>query len=219
MSLRLIILDFKVLDIQSDFIGVAVILAAIIFIPILKYLSKNWSYFCKLDEIDVGIGGVKVKIKNTYKVRQVAYSIWTEMSTRTIGIPIDTDNDVINEIYDSWYQFFSIARNLIKDIPADEAQTKNTQALIMLTMNLLNNEIRSHLTKWQARFRRWYKLEIENNKNPDDSPQKIQKRYAVSEFENYSLLIKDLNMVNERIIEYKKDLEKLIFNKPIINCK
>ena len=169
-----------------------------------------------VEEIEVSYIGTMVKIKNTYETRQIAYSIWIEMSTRKIGLPIDLDNDVIKEIYDSWYKFFAITRDLLKEVPVYETHRAKAQDIILLTMRVLNDQIRVHLTKWQARFRHWYELELENEKNSSISPQEIQKRYSVSNNENYDLLISDLMRVNERIIEYKKVLEILVFDKTII---
>lgn len=182
--------------------------------PICELIRSTLSNF-RVEEIEVSIGGPKIKIKNTYETRQIAYTIWIEMSTRKIGLPIDIDNDVIKEIYDSWYRFFATTRDLLKQVPAYEARTDKAQDIILLTMRVLNDEIRAHLTKWQARFRRWYELELENDKNPNISPQELQKRYYVSKIENYDLLLTDLMIVNSKIIEYKNVLEKIIFGKPI----
>src|SRR5437762_14135670 len=62
------------------------------------------SYF-ELDETEVGIGAGKLKLKANYDDLQVAFKFWTELSTRKIGLPFDEENDVVVEVYDSWYEF------------------------------------------------------------------------------------------------------------------
>ena len=213
MSLALHVLDYKILDFDINFIFLLVLIAAIVIFLVLKFLSRDRLTFFVCDSIDVGIKGSTIKIKKTYHVRQIAYSIWTEMNTRTIGTPIDIDNDVIVDVYKSWYEFFSITRNLIKEIPAAQVKKKDTQSLILLTCSMLNDDIRHHLTKWQARFKRWYAQELKKESNNDKSPQEIQRSYAVRESENYDLLLNDLLTVNRKIIMYKQKLEELVFNK------
>ena len=55
-----------------------------------------------------------------------------ELSTRKIAIPFDIENDVIDEVYDSWYNFFSTARELLKEdgiITEEEFNQKKKQLL------------------------------------------------------------------------------------------
>ena len=71
----------------------------------------------EINEAAIGIGSNRVTIKPNYQDMQIAYELWVELSTRKIGLPIDLDNDVIEEIYDSWYEFFKLTRELVKCIP------------------------------------------------------------------------------------------------------
>ncbi len=72
------------------------------------------------------------------------------------GLKIDPDDDVTNEIYNSWYEFFVVTRKLVKDDPAVKVRQDSTRKIIQLSIKVLNIGLRPHLTKWQARFRRWY---------------------------------------------------------------
>ena len=154
------------------------------------------------DEINLGIGrNSSVKLKYNKKDQEVAYKLWVELSTRKIGLPFDRENDVINEVYDSWYEFFKIARELLKDIPVSRLPYSND--LIKLTERVLNVGLRPHLTKWQAKYRQWYNKAI---RKKNGTPQKIQKQYP-----EYSLLIEDLILTNKRMIEYKDLMEKIAF--------
>ena len=136
---------------------------------------------------------------------QIAYKLWVELSTRKIGLEIDLDNDVIEEIYDSWYEFFKLTRDLIKGIPVSKIRKdSSTKELVRIAIEVLNEGIRPHLTKWQARFRKWYNTEINKEENTKLSPQDCQKKYP-----EYGELTKDLLEVNKRLIEYRKILKQL----------
>ena len=67
-------------------------------------------------------------------------------------------------------------------------------------MRGFNEELREHLTKWQARFRKWYK----ENKNESGDPQEIQKKYP-----QYEELISDLKKVNYKMIALTEELNKI----------
>ncbi|MEN6463540.1 MAG: hypothetical protein ABFC94_19520, partial [Syntrophomonas sp.] len=93
-----------------------------VFIFILWVVKRNnkssWTLrSLEINQIELGIGNQKVVIKPNIEVKQIAYKLWVELSTRKIGLPIDFEHDVIDEIYDSWYEFFKLTRELIKSIP------------------------------------------------------------------------------------------------------
>ncbi len=136
---------------------------------------------------------------------QIAYQLWVELNTRKIGLPIDLENDVIVELYNSWYEFFRITRELIKDIPASKIKKDtSTIKLVNIAMDVLNFALRPHLTQWQARFRKWYSIEAEKSENNNISPQDLQKK-----FPNYSMLISDIQAVNAKLIKYRDVLKKI----------
>ena len=110
-------------------------------------------------------------------------------------------DDVIKEVYDSWYKFFETARELLKDIPGNRIPYSGD--LIELTEKVLNIGLRPHLTKWQAKYRRWYEEEL---KRDSGTPQDIQKKYP-----EYDALVEDLIETNEKMIEYKKLMKRIVF--------
>ena len=159
----------------------------------------------EIDEAVIGIGDQKVKIKPNYQDMQIAYKLWVELNTRKIGLKIDLDNDVINEIYDSWYEFFRLTRELIKDIPISKIRKdESTKEIVRIAIDVLNEGIRPHLTKWQSRFRKWYEVENKNEKNSCFSPQDVQSKYP-----KYKELVSDMIEVNAKLIAYRKILKKL----------
>ncbi|HUO91384.1 MAG TPA: hypothetical protein VMU22_00600 [Rhizomicrobium sp.] len=165
----------------------------------------------EIDQAELGIGDSKLSFRPNVTDRQVAYAVWVELSTRKIGLPIDLEHDVISEIYDSWYTFFSVTRELVKGIPVSKVQRASTRAIIQLSIEVLNEGLRPHLTHWQARFRHWYDREL---KKYDESggkeildPQSIQ-----SKFPQYEQLKEDMLRVNKSLMRYRQKMNDLIRN-------
>lgn len=163
-----------------------------------------------LDTAEIGIGDQKFSFKPNYTDRQIGYAIWVELSTRKIGLEIDFDNDVIAEVYNSWYEYFSVTRELIKGVSVSQIETESTRTIINLSIGILNNGLRPHLTKWQARYRRWYENEL---KKHDSDPtttvvdlQEIQKTFPF-----YDELKLDMERVNKGLIAYRKKMQQLVF--------
>lgn len=171
-----------------------------------KFLAARRLTDFEIDSAELGIGDYKVSFKPNDLDRQIAYSIWVELSTRKVGLPIDVEDDVISEVYDSWYSFFSVTRELIKDIPVSKVRSDSTGKIIELSIEVLNEGLRPHLTKWQARFRHWYEAQMD--KKEDASPQDLQKK-----FPEYDALCADLLTVNNRLIKYRMKLNELVRGK------
>ena len=117
----------------------------------------------------------------------------------------DQENDVIAEVYNSWYEYFRVARELIKDLPIEKVECASE--LIELATKVLNNGLRPHLTKWQARYRKWYESAVKES-DAKLSPQDIQKQYPY-----YDELLSDLIETNKRMIAYKELMYQIAFNK------
>lgn len=184
--------------------GLGVILAAILLSRLLGVPRRFWKTF-EINEAEFGLGDQKIKLSPNVTDQQIAYKIWVELSTRKIGIPIDTANDVISEIYDSWFNFFSVTRELIKDVPVQKFRRKDTEQIVRLSIEVLNQGIRPHLTLWQARFRRWYENQLKLDANADVHPQDIQRK-----FPQFPDLERDLLEVNQRLINYRQKMYEII---------
>lgn len=146
----------------------------------------------------VTIGGVSVELECSDDVKKLANEVWIELATRKISLPFDEKNDVIVEVYDSWYKVFGEFREVLKKIPIEKnASIDKLVDIIMVTMN---DNLRSHLTKYQARFRKWY----EENKKLKKTPQEIQRKYP-----QYEELVIDLKKTNEKMIILTKELDQI----------
>lgn len=186
------------------------LLLALLVVPVIFLLWRNRAYFWnadtfEIDKAEIGIGTGKISLKPNSADRQIAYAIWVELSTRKIGLQIDPKHDVISEIYDSWYTFFSVTRDLIKDIPATKLTNRSTREIVQLSIDVLNNGLRPHLTLWQARFRGWYDRQLKKIEDEDVDPQTLQARYP--QFEE---LEQDLLAVNARLMRYRAKMAELI---------
>lgn len=170
--------------------------------------GSAWKDF-EIDQAEIGTGTGKLRLRPNMTDRQVAYAVWVELSTRKIGLPIDFEHDIIAEIYDSWYNFFSVTRDLVKSIPVNKVHHDSTQKIIKLSIQILNEGLRPHLTQWQARFRRWYDNELE--KKGEDGlvvdPQEIQRS-----FPRFAELTADMSGVNERLINYRQVMRRLVLS-------
>ncbi len=136
--------DFRLtLEISPWVLGIVfVVLVAILVIRLV--LSRVGIADYEIDEAELGIGDQKIKLRPNVVDKQIAYKIWVELSTRKIGLPIELDNDVISEVYDSWFSFFSVTRELIKDVPVSKFQRKETEMIIRLSIDVLNYGLRPH---------------------------------------------------------------------------
>lgn len=185
------------------------ILLLVLIVVLYFLLRKKTSNWWNIHEMDFEISGTP---KATFKVKRnsenlfIANRIYIELTTRKAAIPIDEENDVIEEVYNSWYKLFNTIRDEIKTLPGVYLKDHDpTNALIGLTTKILNEGLRPHLTLYQARFRKWYENEKSKEENIDITPQVLQKQYP-----DYNELISSMKKVNDLLIDYSDDLFYLI---------
>ena len=175
---------------------------------ILAKISKNRNF--EISELKLGIGENTITLKPNQSDREIAYKLWVELSTRKLGLPFDLNEDVIVELYNSWYAFFGVARELLKEFPISKLNNDNEKDLVEITTELLNDVLRVHLTKWQAKFRKWYKNELENPENFNLTPQEIQRKYG-----RYNELTEDMLKINDNLKYYQDILYLIAYNKDL----
>lgn len=194
------------LTLHVSTIAMVIVITVIALILLIRlFMFKQQLTYFELDEAEFGWGDQKIKFKPNDLDRTVAYKIWVELSTRKIGLPIDLDNDVIDEIYGSWYEFFSVTRELVKDIPVGKVRRDSTQKIINLSIEVLNMGMRPHLTRWQARFRRWYAYQLTEDAKAAFHPQDIQRK-----FPEYDELVEDMLAINEKLMAYRHKMYTLV---------
>lgn len=178
-----------------------VIFVIVILLVYFLVITKMYRY--NLVKLDIKLGNVgSAEFRPNKTDLQIAHKIWTELITRKAAIPIDKENDIIEEIYDSWYALFQKVREFISEIPAELIRkNKSTKEIVRIATQTLNEGLRPHLTMWQARFRTW--SSSKKDKLMDMTPQEFQKDYP-----QYKDLIDDLMKVNAQLMQYAQELKK-----------
>lgn len=160
----------------------------------------------EIDEVEIGVGSNKVRIKPNHEDLQIAYRLWVELKTRKLGLLFEEDHDVIVDVYNSWYDFFRITRELIKSLPVAKIRgQESTQMLVGISIDVLNKSIRPHLTKWQARYRHWLEVELRKEVNQEVPPQELQTR-----FPEYEALVAELKRTNAQLVAYSRILAEIL---------
>lgn len=213
------IIDFKFNNDAWTFsltLNVWVLLSGVLLFFLVRYLIKQFITSNKVhNEV------IPVKLKYTFAGTEVEYSInrnfqnieiahrmYVELITRKAAIPID-DNDVIVEVYNSWYTLFQTTREELKKLSGEMLlDNQVSKDLIKLLSDILNNGLRPHLTEHQAKFRKWYNNAIILEENKTKTPQTIQ-----SEYEDYQKLFESMKAVNDLLIEYAERLEEIVNGK------
>lgn len=148
---------------------------------------------------------LEMQIRPNHETARIAFQAWVEIRTRKAGLLFEEDHDVIVEVYNSWYTLFGVLRDLTKSIPAHRLRDcRDTCALVESMFKVLNEGLRPHLTRWQAKFRRWYSAALEDDRYKGKTPQDIQRGYP-----QYGDLVAELKEVNSRFVEFAASLGKL----------
>ncbi len=190
------------ITIDNLLIGAILIFCVLAILRLLFYFFRKRVKIVNLN-IEIGnIGNITLELNK--EVSKIAHKTWVEIMTRKVGLTFEEDKDVIVEVYNSWYKLFEIIRELLKNVEPNK-KDENVETLENILIKTLNEGLRPHLTKWQAKFRRWYDIELKEEKNSKVSPQEIQKRY-----EEYDSLIVDLKNTNKKMVQFAQELKKLI---------
>lgn len=190
-------------------VGLAWLVAAVVILAVLWWIvplvRRKWLRSYRTNAIKITFKGVEWDICPDHETRRVAHQAWVEIKSRKVGLPFDEEHDVVVEVYNSWYQLFAVLRELAKSIPADRLHDcEDTRKVVDLLMRSLNDGLRPHLTRWQARFRRWYENEAKKEDAASLTPQEIQQRYP-----QYRELVDDLRNVNREFVQFADSLAKV----------
>lgn len=187
--------------VASILIILIVIVIYFIYGTIKFFLKKKF----KIVTMNINIANIgSVSIEKNRDISKIAHKAWVEIMTRKVGLLFEEDKDVIVEVYNSWYALFGIIRELLKEIEPRKKDTE-IEKLEDILIKTLNYGLRPHLTKWQAKFRRWYEQEIGIEENQKLSPQEIQRKY-----DKYDELVEDLKKTNKQMVQFAEELKKLI---------
>jgi hypothetical protein len=192
-------------DISIGLLGLLAV-AAIVGVTLLV-TRRGWGNWWA-DSVDVEFGSLNVSLKRTHEVVRVAHEAWAEIITRKAALPFDEDNDLVVDIYSSWYELFKELRALIRTIPAEQMLGKSARAqsardLVRVLEAVLNAGLRPHLTLFQSRFRPWYEHKTKVYSEDADG-QSIQSQYP-----DYDVLLADMRQVNRLMVKFSQDLKRI----------
>ena len=157
----------------------------------------------KPQEVTLGFGGLTTRLIPDDDVAGIAHQAWAELVTRKAGIQVE-DDDLIVEVYDSWYTLFSVLRILAKEVPVSTLQKpSDAKTLLDTLMTTMNEGLRPHLSKYHAAFRHWWER-LPNAATQDVSPQERQRQYP-----KYQELMSDMRDVNRNLLGTAETLRRL----------
>ena len=178
------------------------ILVGLLLVCCLVRLSGRGSRW-KAQKVSLSFRGPAVWLVPNDEVARIAHKAWAELASRKAGIPVE-DDDVIIEVYNSWYSLFRALRQLAKEVPVTELhRSSDAKKLLKGLMATMNEVLRPHLTKHQARFRSWWDRPLDAT-SKSMSPQDRQRTYP-----QYEDLITDMREVNKNLIELMESLRGL----------
>lgn len=107
-------------------------------------------------------------------VATAAHRAWVEITTRA-GAAGFSEDDLIVDVYASWYELFRSLRAIAAESPvAPNASGSDAQLLVDALVEALNEGLRPHLKRRQAAVREWWaSAEVRDG----ESPQERQRRY------------------------------------------
>jgi hypothetical protein len=143
----------------------------------------------------LNFGVVKLGGKLSEVDRQCAWKLYTEIATRVAVSGKRRDEtsanfggEVIVESFSSLFEFFKVAREIMKEFPVGKLKEKNQSHLGNLIHDLLADVLRPFLERWQADYRAWW----EQQDRSSTSWFEIQKKYP-----HYEELLKDWSQLRK----------------------
>jgi len=142
------IIDFKFNLSEGTFsliLNVWILLIGIVLYFLIRYLIKRFIKSSKVHneivpvKLTYKIGGAEVEyaINRNYQNIEIAHKIYIELITRKAALPIE-HNDVIVEVYNSWYSLFQITREELKKLSGEMLLENNeSKDLIKLLTDIL----------------------------------------------------------------------------------
>lgn len=197
-----------IIDKHGVSLNLSIWFVAIIALILLIYLIGFFQFGrMRVDKVDFSFAGMgTISISQNKDTVQLAHSAWIELTTRKAFLPFDEENDVLVEVYDSWYQLFIALRKIVQEVPPSKVSRPNSESALLTNaiVGALNLGLRPHLTRWQAKFRRWYSQAVSLDANSSRTPQEIQRDYP--EYEN---LVADLKLASEGLAGYTESMRKI----------
>ncbi|MGH1334820.1 MAG: hypothetical protein ACRBFS_01735 [Aureispira sp.] len=204
------LLDFSLecfppqISMTMNWVGMIIlVIIGLIGMKLVQWALNNHHFRLKTIELSLPIG-LSMEIQRNEATMYIANRIYVELMTRKAATLFDPEHDIIWDVYDSFYILFKGIREELKNIPGEYLNDySSSRELLELGITILNNGLRPHLTKHQARYRTWHR--IQEKKYPELPPQELQQKYP-----DYQALVEDLQAANRQMMQWTTTLEQLL---------
>lgn len=154
-------------------------------------------------EINLPFGLGTVNLENTARDRLLAWETYVQLKTRKAALPFDDQYDVIADVHASLYELFGITRKLLSNAPL--ADIEKSESVSKMILQVLNEGVRPHLTRWHAGFGAWWDQQVSDELNKGNKPQSIQRNYP-----EYASLVEDLKNTNDELAKFADNLLQIV---------
>ncbi len=103
--------------------------------------------------IDFGVFKLETKIAPDPRQREAAWALFVELSTRVATQPVDLDEGMIREAFDSLHELFAATRGVLRTSGPNAGATEGSIGAIALAV--LNGAIRPFLSRWHPALAAW----------------------------------------------------------------
>ena len=184
---------------------VALVLLVVAIVVVAVFVFRSFRDRTIEVTVDIPLGGLgRLTFNTDREVARLAHQAWIEIVTRKAGLPFDDEHDVIEEVFNSWYELFRQLRELSKDVPPPSLRTKHARALIKTLVDAMNLGLRPVLTRWQARYRAWLAAERKALSGEWEEPQVTQRRYP-----HYEEMLADIRKVSGELQAFAVALDRI----------
>jgi hypothetical protein len=103
--------------------------------------------------IDFGIFKLETKWKPDPRQRHAAWALWVELSTRVATQPVDLDEGLLHEAFDSLHALFRATRRVLRRCGPDAGASEGSVGAVAL--DVLNGAVRPFLSRWHPLLLAW----------------------------------------------------------------
>ena len=103
--------------------------------------------------IDFGIFKLETKWSPDPRMREAAWALWVELSTRIATQPVDLDEGMLREALESLHQLFDATRNVLRTCGPNAGATEGSVGAVAL--RVLNGAVRPFLSRWHPKLLAW----------------------------------------------------------------
>lgn len=165
-------------------------------------LGERFDLHISTTDIDLPVAGTTITVNIAKNDRLAAWRIYTQLSTRIAATDFNEEYDSALLVHGSLHKVFELIREEIASIPVERFKKDRSANVVKFYMDILNEGIRPHLSKWHIPLSKF--VENEEKSHPNQSILEIEKR-----FPNRKELIDSIKAMNKRMKWYSEELLKI----------